>query len=313
MVRSTGTEPSPGSPPLPGRQKARAASTAVRARVTMIRRDDFICRGPPPIGFNAHRRVPARGGRGRRLLQQTPAAVRSVTPAFRRAAIFGNGYWDDAYAERLRGLLEGGDLLRVAADGGIRLWQRLGYVPHVLLGDFDSLSPEEVGGWEAAGVEVLRYPVAKDKSDLELALDYAAARGAASILLAAVTGSRLDHSLANLFLAARFAAPDVEVTVLTPGGAVYPVVGGAQGPGARRLPARPGDVVALLPVAGPVKGVTTHNLRYALRDADLAWGSTLPISNEPLAGIIGVEVREGRLLVIVEQGDREVAPCASQS
>ena len=228
-----------------------------------------------------------------------------------RAVIFGNGFWDDAaYLERVRRCLAESDL-RVAADGGLRLWDRLGLEPHVLLGDFDSLPEQEVARRGAAGVEVRRYPVTKDKSDLELALDYAVEQGARSILLAGVTGSRLDHSLANLFLAARFAGPETEVTVLTPRGAVYPVAGRPGAAGSRRVPAEPGDVVALLPVGGPARGVTTHNLRYRLQDATLPWGSTLPISNEPLASPVGVDVREGRLLLIVEHRDAEVEPCAS--
>jgi len=234
-----------------------------------------------------------------------------------RAIIFGNGDWDDAaYLARIRASLAAaapGADLRIAADGGVRLWERLGLTPHILLGDFDSLSDEEVAAWAAAGVEIQRHPVAKDKSDLELALDQAAGRGAASILLAAITGSRLDHSLANLFLAARFAAPQTEVTVLTLRGAVYPVAGGRGRVGRRRLPAAPGEVVALLPVGGPAAGVTTRNLRYPLRDATLPWGSTLSISNEPTGSPIEVEVAEGRLLVIVEQGDGEVPACRSRS
>lgn len=230
-----------------------------------------------------------------------------------RAVIFGNGHWDDErYVERIHNLAAAGGF-RVAADGGLRLWERLGLTPHALVGDFDSLSEGEVAALAAAGVEIHRHPVAKDKSDLELALDYVAGLGATSVVLAAVTGTRLDHSLANLFLAARFAGPATEVTVLTPQGAVYPVVGSPGRPGARSLPARPGDVVGLLPVGGPASGVTTHNLRYTLKDATVPWGGTLAISNEPIGSPIGVEVGEGRLLVIVEQGDGEVPACASRS
>ncbi|HEX6989281.1 MAG TPA: thiamine diphosphokinase [Bacillota bacterium] len=230
-----------------------------------------------------------------------------------RAVICGNGEWEDeAYLARIRASLAGGDL-RIAADGGARVWRRLGLAPHALIGDFDSLTEDEVAAWEAAGVEIRRHPVAKDQSDVELALDYATRAGAGAVLLAAVTGSRLDHSLANLLLAARFAGSGREITVLTPRGAVYPVTGRAGRPGARHVPAAPGDVVALLPVGGPAAGVTTHNLRYPLRNAVLPWASTLPISNEPTASTVGVEVAEGSLLIIVEQGDGEVLRCVSRS
>lgn len=216
-----------------------------------------------------------------------------------RAVIFADGdEGDQAYLVRVRRALAPGDLY-VAADGGARLAVRLDIVPHAVLGDFDSLEDEEVARLAAAGVDVRRFPADKDKSDLELAVDYAAERGANAMLLVGVTGTRLDHSLANLLLAARWAEQGVDVTVLTPWAAVYPVVR------RRDAPAAPGAVVSLIPLTDTVRGVTTRGLRFALRQATLRRGSTFSISNQAVDRTVGVDLREGSLFLIVEQAQGE--------
>ena len=54
----------------------------------------------------------------------------------------------------------------IAADAGYRHLQALGIPPDMLIGDFDSL------GEVPKGVELLRFPVMKDDTDLMLAVKY---------------------------------------------------------------------------------------------------------------------------------------------
>src|SRR5215213_4880097 len=61
------------------------------------------------------------------------------------------------------------DLL-ICADGGATAALRLGLRPHHAVGDFDSLSAEDVRRLEHLGTELHRHPPAKDETDLELAL-----------------------------------------------------------------------------------------------------------------------------------------------
>ena len=59
----------------------------------------------------------------------------------------------------------------IAADAGYRHLQALGIPPDMLIGDFDSL------GEVPKGVELLRFPVMKDDTDLMLAVKYGFAHG----------------------------------------------------------------------------------------------------------------------------------------
>ena len=99
-------------------------------------------------------------------------------------------------------LLATADLL-VAVDGGADALAAVGTVPHLLVGDLDSISPGARAGLEAQGVEMLVLPVAKDVTDTEAALRLAVERGADDmVVFGALGGPRLDHLVGNLLLLA---------------------------------------------------------------------------------------------------------------
>lgn len=91
--------------------------------------------------------------------------------------------------------------LLVGVDRGLLYLTEMGLSPDVGVGDFDSLTPRELGKLEKS-VPDLRYsnPV-KDLTDSELMLrlvfqDY----GVDQVYLFGATGGRLDHFLVNLFM-----------------------------------------------------------------------------------------------------------------
>ena len=182
----------------------------------------------------------------------------------------------------------------VAADAGIAHALALGLGVDVAVGDFDSIEPATLARVEASGARVDRHPVAKDATDLELALDAALATGAGRIVLVGGHGGRLDHFLTNVSLlcAAPMEAVQVDalvgealVSVLRPGRDV--VVRG-----------RPGELVSIVPLHGPVEGVRTTGLRYPLRRETLPPGTSRGVSNELLADTASVSVDAGTALVI---------------
>ena len=112
----------------------------------------------------------------------------------------------------------------VAADKGLEHALALGLEVTVAVGDFDSASPEAVAVAEAAGTRVERHPHEKDATDLELALDVAAAMGPERILVLAGDGGRLDHQLAALLLLGsdRYAGSQVDALVGAGTGSCHP-------------------------------------------------------------------------------------------
>ena len=117
-----------------------------------------------------------------------------------RAVVFVNGEVQDYTA--LASWLRPGDHL-IGADGGTRHMLALDLMPDAVVGDLDSLEPETVTELIAQGVDVERYPVAKDQTDLELAIERGLRAGASEILLLGALGGRLDQTLANLLILAQ--------------------------------------------------------------------------------------------------------------
>jgi thiamine pyrophosphokinase len=187
------------------------------------------------------------------------------------------------------------DALVIAADSGVEHAQALGRHVDVAVGDFDSVAPEALARAVAEGATVLRHPPDKDATDLELALDVAATRGATHVTIVGGHGGRLDHTLANLLLlgAARNAGFELDAWFGTGHVTVVRRVARLEGP--------PGAYVSLLAVDGPAHGVSTSGLRYPLHDALLLPGSTLGVSNELVTAV--AEIRVGAGVVVAVQPD----------
>jgi thiamine pyrophosphokinase len=191
--------------------------------------------------------------------------------------------------------------LVIAADGGAVGAERLGLAPDLVVGDMDSIGPAHLVRLRQAGVAIEVAPADKDESDAELAVLAALARGADELtIVGALGGSRLDHTLANIGLLALEAVGVRPIELIDAAARVTLVrAPGADGRPVRRpLPGRVGAVVSLLPLGHDVTGVTTHGLRYALRDDALPAGPARGLSNVREASSASITVGRGLLLVV---------------
>jgi thiamine pyrophosphokinase len=207
-----------------------------------------------------------------------------------RAIIFVNGLISDPAA--LRRWVQAGDDL-IAADGGAHHALAMGLRPRVVVGDLDSLRPELVRELAAQGVELERYPTAKDKTDLELAIERAIRDGAQEIYLLGALGGRLDQSLANVLLMAQKDWP-AAIHLVDASEIATVIHDGEQ----MTLQAGAGSTVSLLPLSAKVTGITYTGMLYPLNDATIALGSTRGISNEVVNFPATVAIGTGIALII---------------
>src|SRR5439155_1533945 len=147
----------------------------------------------------------------------------------------------------------------------------------VSVGEADSLGQAGVERLARQGVPVAAYPVAKNETDLEIAVARAIDAGASEVVvLGALGGPRLDHEAANLLLLADPGYDGVRIEARR--GALC--VRAVRGPGSLSLDAAAGTLVTLLPVAADAEGVRTEGLRYPLAGERLAFGKSRGLSNE---------------------------------
>jgi thiamine pyrophosphokinase len=213
-------------------------------------------------------------------------------PINRRAIIFANGELPDP--EMISELISESDYL-VCADGGLHHLLRSGLQPDLVIGDMDSISPDELKTLAASGVRLARYPVVKDETDLELALRLVSEEGYQAIRIIAALGGRLDQMLGNIFLLTRPELAEVDIRLEDGRQEVFIVRS------LGRVNGAPGDTVSLIPLTTQVTGVVTEGLLYPLLDENLYFDRTRGISNVLLGSEAVILLQEGILLCIHER------------
>ena len=180
----------------------------------------------------------------------------------------------------------------IAADGGAQSLAAAGIVPHLLIGDLDSLSTSHVDWLIAQGVEVQRYAREKDETDLELALLAAVARNASHIDLFCVLGGRWDHTVATIAMLCLPMLIGRTVRIFADGQTLAIVRDHIVLDGPITL------TVSLLPLTPTVDGITTTGLAYPLAHATLYFERSRGVSNVVTHMPASVQVQSGILLVV---------------
>ena len=135
------------------------------------------------------------------------------------------------------------DALVVAADSGYDHRTFLGLDVDVLVGDMDSISPEGLAHATRTGVAIERSEPDKDATDLELAIDAAAKRGATTLILVGGEGGRLAQLLGNALVFTRADLEGLDLTWHTATGTVRVATTGRT----VELRERQGTTVSLIP------------------------------------------------------------------
>lgn len=187
----------------------------------------------------------------------------------------------------------------IAVDGGYASLQKAGVRPDYVLGDFDSL------GFVPEGDEVECFPAEKDESDMELALRLAQERGFGLLYLYGAFAGRIDHTIANIQLLARYARKGSSLVGIGDDFAITML----DGKGANRirfeefdpckLDGTPfGRFVSVFAYGGTASKVSEWGLKYSLCDAELPDDCSLGLSNEFCGDEAGIRLERGNALVV---------------
>ncbi|HPP31540.1 MAG TPA: thiamine diphosphokinase, partial [Soehngenia sp.] len=115
--------------------------------------------------------------------------------------------------DKLMSLYEQNDVI-IAADSGVEQLLKINKLPDCLVGDLDSINEKSILYLESKGVKTIVYPKEKDKSDTEIAIELILPQKPENITLVGATGSRLDHSLANIFLLKKLSDLNIDTQII---------------------------------------------------------------------------------------------------
>lgn len=185
-----------------------------------------------------------------------------------------------------------------AADHGVDACRAAGVLPDRLLGDGDSAGLDSWSWAEAAGVPTERFPVAKDLTDTQLAIEGMALMGTPYVIVSGAFGGRFDHAYSTIYSAAHASVP---CALIDEQEAIFFV---RSGEGITIAPTARPKAISLLPITEDCRGVTTANLRWELTGAILKSSFPNAVSNEllPEATEFSIAVEFGTLAVYLYWG-----------
>ncbi|NLP34252.1 MAG: thiamine diphosphokinase [Clostridiales bacterium] len=181
----------------------------------------------------------------------------------------------------------------IAVDYGLMAADRLNLPLDFIVGDFDSVSDEIIEKYRDYIVPIVTFPSEKDMTDTEIAIAMALSHNASAIDLIGATGSRLDHTLANLHMLLMPLNAQVSACILDSNNKIYLQKNNFT----IRKNEQYGDYISFLPFNGDVYGLTLEGFKYPLHGIHLTAGESLCISNEIIEEEAKVIFDEGILLV----------------
>ena len=183
----------------------------------------------------------------------------------------------------------------IGVDSGLAAMKKLGIIPNLAVGDFDSVDEETLAYFRSIRfIEWEEFPAEKDETDMELAVRRAVAKQPGHITVLGGTGTRFDHTYCALKTMKQALDAGIDMEFVDPWQRMYLIRGERE----IRREDLFGPYVSFLPFDGPASGVTLEGFRYSLEDADLDFWPTLTVSNEPAADVMCVRVRDGVLLCV---------------
>ncbi len=189
-------------------------------------------------------------------------------------------------------LIDQNDIL-IGCDRGALFLLEHGFVPDISLGDFDSVSDEERRRIRKESKHYIDCdPIHKDMSDTALALDWAISKAVQEILILGATGTRLDHSLANIYLLKKSLDSRIPCKIIDANNEIVLIQA------ISKIKKGNYPYISLLPFGGQVTGITLTGFQYSLNHATLSLGESLGISNVLQQDEGTIELEHGYLLVI---------------
>ncbi|TKH41626.1 thiamine diphosphokinase [Paenibacillus terrae] len=206
----------------------------------------------------------------------------------KRAIVFSGGHLSEKDLQQI----QPEDFI-IGADKGALFLIEHGITPDVSVGDFDSVTSEEKSRVETASRRMLSCdPVLKDLTDTELALEIAMNEQAEHVLMLGVTGTRMDHTLANIQVLVRAMQHHIGCAIMDAHN--YIELTGST----LEIEPMGYTYTSLIPMTAEVTGIELDGFMYPLHNATLKMGQSRGVSNQLVAPKGTISIESGLLLVV---------------
>jgi thiamine pyrophosphokinase len=177
----------------------------------------------------------------------------------------------------------------IAVDGGCNHCAKMGILPDLIIGDFDSIDPKVLNDYQS--VPTRRFSPEKNETDLELAIQSTYTPEIKKITVFGALEQRTDHTLANLHLIRRY--PN-KVFFETETEIVFSF------DSAIEIPCVPGQTISFMQLGDPTAGIRSKGLKWELNDATFS-KYFFSLSNICLNHSVHLSIAQGDLLCILQK------------
>ncbi len=185
--------------------------------------------------------------------------------------------------------------LVLASDGGYKTAKKMGLEVDVLLGDLDSITRNDVEEARSIGIEVISFPIDKDKTDGELAVDYAISLDSKEIIILGSFKEELDHALGNLFLLFKIYNAGIKSMLLTQNYEIELI------DSFKEYIDKIGNEISFIPVSEIVEGLSIKGCKYEINNVSVEMGQTLTLRNLIVDKKAKVYLKKGKILSILKR------------
>lgn len=195
----------------------------------------------------------------------------------------------------------------IVADRGVMAAKEINIIPDYVVGDFDSGDATVVeyfkSQFEIHGKPMVRtFNPEKDETDTELAISLALTLNPKEIVMLGATGTRLDHTMANIELLYRITKSGVRARIIDE----YNVISIHDKEITLKHDKAFGEYFSLIPFTENVKGLNIRGAKYEVENYILSSGSSLGVSNEFMKNTVKISFDSGILILFQTSDERLV-------
>ena len=206
-----------------------------------------------------------------------------------KALIIANGKIEDY--NLLSSLVQENDFI-LCADGGINHLMQINIIPDLLVGDLDSVSQAGMEYIKNNNIPVEKFPAMKDETDTDLGINYLIHKNYKEITIVGGIGSRIDHTIGNIFLLRRLNINGIKGCIINENNIIHLVEKDI------KIFRKEEYFISVLPISLNGIEITTSGFLYPLSKEHIDFGSTRGISNELNEDIGTITIHKGEALVI---------------
>ncbi len=183
----------------------------------------------------------------------------------------------------------------ICADGGMNHLAKINKKPDLVVGDLDSISESALSYIRNNNISVEKYSPIKDATDTELAMEYLIDKGYKEIILMGVTGTRQDHTMANIFLLDTLYDKGIKGKIIDDNNIICLT------DDYLKLQYLEGSYVSIIPIVQEGIVISLNGFFYNLDNEFIRFGSTHGISNKIIDDFGIIKIHRGRALVFVSK------------